>query len=350
MRPNFTRGHQQERRPELFLPRLKDPSTAPMNVQHPPVVIAFVLCWTIVTCGGSLAAGPVHLGIMGDSNSDEYRAEDNNRGGKYASTTLNWDEQLQRYRGIDMGAWGKWSGTRRHGYEYNWALTGATAEDVVDTGQSAGLAQQVASGRINTVVLYVGANDFAVWNKTYAKIYAGALAGQTLRNYINRIVSSIATAIDKVRTNDAVNVIVANLQDRGQSSGFIPHFPDPAKRQAASNAIVAVNAGLDIVVGARRHVVLVDLYNYVNAPENKARINLARGTIAVGGEEISFIAADDEPHHVMLSDDEHSGTVVQCLAANYLFINPLNSNFGQSIKPFTDQECLAHAAISVRGR
>jgi GDSL-like Lipase/Acylhydrolase len=349
MRPSFTRGHQRERRPGTILLRLEDPSTAPMNVKQPFFIIVLVLCWTIITCDGSLA-GPVDLGIMGDSNSDEYRADDNNRGGTYASTTLNWDEQLQRYRGVNIGSWGKWSGTRRNGYEYNWALSGATAEDVVSTGQATGLARQVAAGKINTVVLWVGANNFAIWNNTYAKIYNGVLAGRALQDYINKIVSSIETAIDTARTTDAINMIVTNIQDRGQTLGFISRFPDPAKRQAVTNAIVAVNAGIDMVVGARRHVALVDLYNYVDAPQYKSRINLARGIVTVGREEISFTTPSDEPHHVMLSDDEHSGTAVQCLVANYIFIDPLNSKFGQTIRPFTDEECLTNAGISVRRR
>ena len=103
-----------------------------------------------------------------------------------------------------------------------------------------------------------------------------------------------------------------------------PHFPDPAKRQAVTNAIVAVNVGIDIVVRARRHVALVDLYNYVDSPKYKSRISLARGTVTVGREQISFPTPDDEPHHVMLSDDEHSGAVVQCLVANYIFIDPIS--------------------------
>ncbi|WP_156795375.1 SGNH/GDSL hydrolase family protein [Bradyrhizobium icense] len=313
-------------------------------------IVTFVLCWTIIAFGRSSFGAPVRLGIMGDSNSDEYRADENNRGGIYASTTLNWSEQLQRYRGIEIGSWGSWSGTRRSGYEYNWALTGATAEDVVKTGQAAGLAQQVAAGKVNTVVLYVGANDFAIWNNTYANIYNGVLAGQSLKDYINRIVSSVAIAIDTVRTTEAVNMIVANLQDRGQSLGFIAHFPDPAKRQAVTNAIIAVNAGIDNVVRARRNVALVDLYNYVDSPKYKSRINLARGTVTVGREQISFATPGDEPHHAMLSDDEHSGAVVQCLLANYIFIGPLNSKFGQRIRPFTDEECLTNAGILVRGR
>jgi hypothetical protein len=313
-------------------------------------IVTFVLYWTVIAFGGLPAGAQIRLGIMGDSNSDEYRADENNRGGKYAETTLNWNEQLHRYRGVDIGSWGSRSDTRRSGYEYNWALSGATAEDVVRTGQATGLARQVAADKINTVVLYVGANDFAIWNDTYANIYNGVLAGDSLKEYIDKIVSSIATAIDTVRATGTVNIIVTNLMDRSQMSGFIARFPDPAKRQTVTNAILAVNAGIDNLVRTRRNVALVDLYNYIDSPKYKSRINLARATVTVGREQISFATPEDEPHHVMLSDDEHSGTVVQCLLANYIFIDPLNSKFGRRIKPFTDEECLANAGISVRAR
>jgi len=313
-------------------------------------IVTFLLCWTTIASGGSSESPSIHLGIMGDSNSDEYRAGENNRGGKYAATTLNWNEQLQRYRGVDLGSWGRWSGARRSGYEYNWALTGATAEDVVRTGQAKGLAQQVAAGKINTVLLYVGANDFAIWNGTYAKIYNGVVAGEALKEYIDKIVSNIATAIDTVGATEGVNIIVTNLLDRSLSAAFIARFPDPTKRQTVTNAIIAVNTGIDNLVRARRNVALVDLYNYLDSPNYKWRINLARATVTVGREQISFATPQDEPHHVMLSDDEHSGTAVQCLLANYIFIDPLNSKFGGQIKPFTDEECLTNAGISARGR
>ena len=313
------------------------------------LIATFALCWTAIVFGVVPASAQIHLGIMGDSNSDEYRAVENNRGGKYASTTLNWNEQLQRYRGVDMGSWGSWRDTRRSGYEYNWAKSGATAEDVVRTGQATGLARQVAAGKINTVVLFAGANDFAIWNDTYANIYNGVLAGDVLTDHINEIVDSIATAMDMVRTTDAVNVIVTNLWDRSQTADFIARFPDPAKRLNVTHAIVAVNEGIAELVRTRRNVALVDLYDYVDSPKYRSRINLARATVTIGGEQISFATSGDEPHHVLLSDDEHSGTAIQCLLANYIFIDPLNSKFGRRLKPFTDEECLTHAGIPVPG-
>src|SRR6185295_5345010 len=75
-------------------------------------------------------AVPGGFGVMGDSGSDEYRADDN-RGGAYAATTLNWVELLVRFRGLDFGPWATWGEPRRTGYEYNWARSGARAADVI---------------------------------------------------------------------------------------------------------------------------------------------------------------------------------------------------------------------------
>ena len=302
--------------------------------------IAFVLCWTCIGLPRPSAPTPaIYLGIMGDSASDEYRADDN-RGGQYASTTLSWGEQLQRYRGVDIGQWGKWDGTRRNGYEYNWARSGATAEDVVNTGQAAGLARQAAAGKINTAVLYVGSNNFAF--DTYVNIYEGAIADQMLRNYVNGIVSSITIAIDTVRAAGSVNMIVTNVRDRGPSS----QFPDATKRQRVTDAVVAVNAGVASVVNSRRGVALVDLYDAATAPDIRSRIDVMRSSLVLAGQDISFAANGDEPHHAILADG-HYGTVIGCLLANYIFINPLSSKFGQDIRPFSDEECLTNAGISV---
>ena len=89
------------------------------------------------------AQAPGGFGVMGDSSSDEYRAEDN-RGGAYAATTRNWVELLARYRGLDFGAWATRAEPRRADYEYNWARSGARAAELIAQGQAAGLAQQGA--------------------------------------------------------------------------------------------------------------------------------------------------------------------------------------------------------------
>lgn len=285
----------------------------------------------------------IHLGILGDSASDEYRADDN-RGGAYAETTLNWVELLVRYRGLDVGPWGNWGGTRRSGYEYNWALSGATAEDVVSQGQPQGLAAQVAAGKVNTVILYVGANDFAIWNGTFQAIYDGSLSGQALTDHLNTIIQDYATAIDIVRAAGPVNMIVTTVADRSRGPTFIATFPDPVRRQAVSNAIAMVDAGIQSVVDARPGVVLVDFFNPLSDPDILPRIDKDSNFI-VGGQVIQSQADGDEPHHVIIGDHDHTGTVGGGLLANFLFVDTVDAHFGGTLVPFTDQEILTNAGI-----
>src|ERR1043165_9709086 len=106
------------------------------------------------------------LGILGDSRADEYRADDN-RGGAYAVTTLNWVELLQKYRGVNLGSWGTRAYPRRTGYEFNWGLSGEVTATMVANGQHTGLAAQVQAGLVSHVILDIGANDFSNLNGTY---------------------------------------------------------------------------------------------------------------------------------------------------------------------------------------
>jgi hypothetical protein len=48
------------------------------------------------------------IGVIGDSLSDEYQADDY-RGYEYAPTTLNWIEQLVKSRRMNFGTWNTWA-------------------------------------------------------------------------------------------------------------------------------------------------------------------------------------------------------------------------------------------------
>src|SRR5690606_9197935 len=100
------------------------------------------------------------VAVIGDSQSDEYQGNDK-RGQTYASTTYNWVEILAKKRQLDFGAWGERDEPRRMRYEYNWARTGATTLSMITSGQHIGVAEQVRQGKVNLVILYIGANDFA---------------------------------------------------------------------------------------------------------------------------------------------------------------------------------------------
>jgi hypothetical protein len=285
-----------------------------------------------------LAQSAPGIGILGDSASDEYRA-DNNRGGAYAATTFNWMELLARYRGLDFGPWGTRSAPRRTGYAYNWAISGATSAEVISGGQAAGLAGQVAAGQVSTVVVMVGANDFALWNGTYAEVYDGSVSGTALTGKISGIVSNIRLATETVQAAGPVTIFVATLADRSTTPAFEAAFPDPVKRQRVTAAIVAVNNALR-AMALQRGAVILDVFSL--GETLLARID-EYGHLDVGGEAISLAEPGDEPHHLVLGDNEHGGTVASGLLANFIIQSLNTAGFG--FAPFSDLEILNNAGI-----
>ena len=97
------------------------------------------------------------IGVLGDSYSDEYQFYPPHR-----STARNWVEILAETRGLNFGRFSTRSRgePRNQGYEYNWARSDATTDDLIATGQHTGLAAQVARGEVNLVVVFIGGNDF----------------------------------------------------------------------------------------------------------------------------------------------------------------------------------------------
>jgi hypothetical protein len=71
-------------------------------------------------------------------------------------------EILARTRGLNFGRYSAQSRgePRNQGFEFNWARSDATSTDLIKSGQHTGLAQQVASGEVSVVVIFIGGNDF----------------------------------------------------------------------------------------------------------------------------------------------------------------------------------------------
>lgn len=281
------------------------------------------------------------IGILGDSNSDEYRADDD-RGGGYAAVTFNWVELLAMHRGLNFGAWGTRPSPRRTGFEYNWALSGATTASMLTSGQHTGLAQQVAAGDVTLVFVFIGFNDFA--REKYAEIYDGTLSGAALDAKIAGVIDDITTAVDVLQAAGPVDIAVAELWDYSlELPMHIQAFPDRTKRQVATSAIREVNAGLRTMAQSRG-IATFDIS--AATAEIWGRVD-ANGFLDLGGELIDTVNPGNEPHHLNLDDGtHHGGTVSNGLIANLYFVGPVNAAFGTSIEPFSDQEILEFAGIA----
>ncbi len=304
--------------------------------------VSFILIKTTNPSSHVVKAASVRIGIIGDSNSDEYRAEDNRAGSTiYAPTTLSWDELLVNKKGFDLGVWGSWGGERRSGYKNNWARSGATSDSMIQNGQHSGLAAQIAAGDIDYAFIFIGSNDFHTWNGTYAEVYDGTLSDVDLQSKVNRIIGNITTAVDTIKQAGSVQVLLTNYADPGTSADFIQQFPDATKRQRVTNAIVQINQGLS-QLATSRNITLIDLASFGNSLLGRIDAN---GNIVVGGEQINAVVHGDEPHHFQLADSVgHMGTVGSGILANFFGTALANGNTAL-FTPFTDEELLANAGI-----
>jgi hypothetical protein len=283
---------------------------------------------------------------MGDSNSDEYHANDN-RGGKYADTTFSWVELLAQARDLNFGAWGSWDKPRRDGFEYNWARSGATTRSMIASGQHTGIAQQVASGKVSHVFIWIGANDFSIVSGQYQKIYDNSLSDAALQTKVEKIIADMTTAMDTVSQAGDVKIVIASFNDPGISPLVMTYFIDANKRQRVTNAIQAVNEGIKIAA-AERGISVVDgdaygLQFLAGMDED--------GYIEFGGEMINVLEQGNEPHHLQLGDRAgHPGTISSGIFANEIFIKPFNSAYGTQIRSLSEREILEIAGISRKER
>jgi len=72
-----------------------------------------------------------------------------------------------------------------------------------------------------------------------------------------------------------------------------------------------------------------------------------RGHLSMENELINMLSIGNEPHNGRLEDPAgHAGTVVSGLTANFLFVEPFNSQYDTDIAPLTDAEILEDAGIT----
>jgi hypothetical protein len=279
----------------------------------------------------------IHLGILGDSDSDEYRADDN-RGGAYGATTFTWAENLVRFRGIDIGPWSTAARAepRRLGYAYNWARTAATSGSMISTGQHTGLTDQIRSGQVNTVVIMIGINDL---RPRFPEIYNGTLSGAALTAFLTSMRDNISTAVTTLQAAGNPPIFLALVGDFSQHPLAIAQFPDVAKRQRITDAVREVDQlYTDLAVSKGL---------YVWDPEAAVKqltVKDSQQNLIVLGETILLSPPGDEPHHQILGDGLHGGAILEGYLANTV-MSLFNAKLGTNLVPFTDQEILSHAGV-----
>jgi hypothetical protein len=119
-------------------------------------------------------------------------------------------------------------------------------------------------------------------------------------------------------------------------------FPASEGRQRVTDAINNVNERLKQLAGSR-NIAVADM---AAVSARMFRKIDSRGTLDVGGEQITILEKGDDPHFSRLDDKQgHAGTVVSGLLANSLFVEPLNQRYRLELLPLSEAEILKDAGL-----
>ena len=294
------------------------------------------------------SAAAVKLGVMGDSLSDEYEEV------SYVSYAENWVEQLSIYAGIDVGPTaaeagepsGSWGPVRRTGYEYNWALAGATSNSLLKKGQHTGLAAQVSPEGIAYAVLAIGANDFHPEQGPYQNIYAGNWSQSEIDEYVAESLANINTAIDTVLAT-GVHLVVGNVSDYGITA-TVRSVTGPIGRQRVADVISQLNQAID-ASAQTRELVVVDVFGAgvaIFGPHDDPQTELLIGNVTIHLDQGD--TGGGNPTAAFVEDGIHPNTTIQGIFANAMMA-AINIAYGANLTLFTEEQILAHRGIAYGG-
>ena len=293
-------------------------------------------------------AGIDGIGVLGDSYSDEYQFYPPDR-----STAANWVEQLARDSNANFGAFSSVDPAcpGNAGYEYNWAVSGATSSDVTAPGgQLGGVVGQVASGEVDLVTVFVGGNDFRDVFTVLAT--QGPAAGvAALQSAVPTVASNIAIATGTILSppvlaaNPNVHVMLTTIPKLSylpEVRKFVLAFPQLQPFvDAVDQAVVALNGVIgQIAAGAGGRAAVADFAALTDSW-------FAQKKLKVGNVEIdrdALFNPTNDPTQLVLADGLHSGTLAQGLLAN-LYVQTANAAFGTTLRQLTRHDILVNAGL-----
>jgi hypothetical protein len=289
-------------------------------------------------------AGPVTVGALGDSYTDEYRFYPPDR-----SRARNWVEILSATRGVSFGRFITHSrgNPRDQGFAFDWALEGATSNDMA-RDQLPGLAAQVARGRVRYAWVFIGGNDFLYLLRSLA---TGRVAPDQALTALGQVESQVETnftlAVNTLlAANPKVKLVVSTVPDVSllplvrTGAAFIPGAGPVI--QAAGQQIQKYNTLIRDTAAGNSRVALVDLAAITSQLSSAARA----GRVRFGGTVIDLDRPGDDFHHFFLADGIHAGTVGQGLIAAG-FIRAVDARFGAHIMPLAPRQ-IVHFARNIQ--
>lgn len=269
----------------------------------------------------------VRIAIVGDSTQDEYQAPEN------ARPAWNWVEVLAHTRGLQLGDWGAWGGSRRTGYEFDWARSGATSGDAL-SGQVPGVVTQLRNGDVTHVLMQIGINDFNA-NNLSLQIYAGVPIG---RGPLDAIADNIISSARQINAVAPGRLIVASVQDY-LTLDLVPEpghsaMPDLAGQRRVIEAFTYVNERARVALQADG-ITWWD-FNATFAHELSSRRQ--GDIIVIDGLSVDIRHRGGAPTNGFIDDAYmHPGTAISGLFAK-VYVDRMDAQWGLGVQPLTDSE------------
>lgn len=322
-----------------------------------------VFCLVIAFLGINANAQP-KMGAAGDSLLDEHY--DQSEFGQNLGYSQNGFELMVQSGRIDAGPTGTWGGTRNDGYEYNWALAGATTNTLVEDNQHTNLASQIAVAGIAKAVLVIGANDLfpfppSTGSSAYQAIYDGTASPQQIDTIASEAVANVALAAQTLK-DAGVDLIVATAPDYGIAPFTKFFYTNPVKRALVDDVVEGWNAVAVARLTQDVHVPVVDIYQLSkdiwgdhgseNATFQLGGVDLnLNGTGGVDFTDVLLgnpYTPTSDTVDAFVHDGIHPNTTIGGIFAN-LFMTGFNQEHGDEFLLFTEEQLLQNAGSSLGG-
>ncbi len=288
---------------------------------------ATVLPTATATGTATPSAALVGLAIIGDSTQDEYAAPEN------ARPAINWVEHLA-LSGLPVGQWGSWGGSRRTGYEFNWARSGAVSYNAM-IDQAPGIADQLRSGLVSHVLIQIGINDI---DRVGMAIYLGTIDYGAL----DATAYGVTEAARIVAEAAPGRVMLAPVQDY-LALDIVPDpqhaaLTDPAGLARMAQAIGYLNDRIQAQVPAG--VIWLDWNAAMTARVAQVRVGDA---LMLDGQAVQIRVRGSGPLNSYINDPYmHPETAISGLFAQ-VYLDAMRSAWGLALPTLTDAEIMARA-------
>lgn len=288
------------------------------------------------------------LGLAGDSLTDEYINE------PYGQYALNWASLVGQYRSqeLPLGEFrppptsppssfdAPWGDLRRAGYEYNWALAGATSFTLLEPdpvppllpnpiGQHLPLADAINDGFVSHAVLAIGQNDFSRFSPATQGIYNGTWTEAQIVAHSDQVLANIEEALKTINIGN-VKLVMSNIIDYDAAPAYRAALPDPVRRTLVTERVDALNDRIEALALAHG-VPVVDSFRFT-------KDLLSGASFSFGGVEIANQQGID-PTNAFVDDGIHPHTIPSAIVANS-FLHAVNEFYDTNLTLFSEQEVM----------